>query len=62
MASSYVELQRFQNHASHYKPHVLDHQSAMDHLRSMAALRYDAAPGIFGEANNLTWGAQRQRT
>ncbi|WP_439402404.1 hypothetical protein ACNJYA_08060 [Bradyrhizobium sp. DASA03068] len=52
VASSYMELQRFQNHASHCKPHALDGQSAMAHLRSMAALRYDAAPW------NI-WGGQR---
>ncbi|MDA9443230.1 hypothetical protein XH98_29895 [Bradyrhizobium sp. CCBAU 51745] len=52
VASSYVELQRFQNHASHCKPNALDRQSAMDHLRSMAALRYDEAPW------NI-WGGQR---
>ncbi len=52
VASSYAELQRFQDHASHCKPHVLDRQSALDHLRSMAALRYDAAPW------NI-WGGQQ---
>ncbi|MGY4182875.1 hypothetical protein ACVIHH_008166 [Bradyrhizobium sp. USDA 4518] len=52
VASSYAELQRFQNHASHCKPRVLDRQSAMDHLRSMAALRYDVAPW------NI-WGGQQ---
>ncbi|MGY3238071.1 hypothetical protein ACVWZ4_001271 [Bradyrhizobium sp. USDA 4472] len=52
VASSYAELQRFQNHASHCKPHVLDGQSAMAHLRSMAALRYDVAPW------NI-WGGQQ---
>ncbi|WP_229178235.1 MULTISPECIES: hypothetical protein [Bradyrhizobium] len=52
VASSYAELQRFQNHASHCKPHVLDRQSAVDHLRSMASLRYDAAPW------NI-WGGQQ---
>ncbi|RXG95286.1 hypothetical protein [Bradyrhizobium zhanjiangense] len=52
VASSYVELQRFQNHASHCKPHALDRQSAMAHLHSMAALRYNVAPW------NI-WGGQR---
>ncbi len=52
VASSYAELQRFQDHASHCKPHVLDRQSALDHLRSMAALRFDAAPW------NI-WGGQQ---
>ncbi|MBB4370613.1 hypothetical protein GGD63_003408 [Bradyrhizobium sp. cir1] len=52
VASSYAELQRFQDHASRCKPHGLDRQSAMAHLRSMAALRYDAAPW------NI-WGGQR---
>ncbi|MDA9437073.1 hypothetical protein XH88_35920 [Bradyrhizobium sp. CCBAU 51627] len=52
VASSYLELERFQNHASHCKPHALDRQSAMAHLRSMAALRYDEAPW------NI-WGGQR---
>lgn len=52
VASSYTELQRFQNHASHCRPHVLDRQSAMAHLRSMAALRYEQAPW------NI-WGGQR---
>ncbi|MDA9419166.1 hypothetical protein XI04_04635 [Bradyrhizobium sp. CCBAU 11430] len=52
VGSSYVELERFQNHASHCKPHALDRQSAMAHLRSMAALRYEAAPW------NI-WGGQR---
>ncbi|WP_342724206.1 hypothetical protein AAFG07_34820 [Bradyrhizobium sp. B097] len=52
VASSYAELQRFQDHATHCKPRVLDHQSAMDHLRSMASLRYDAAPW------NI-WGGQQ---
>ncbi|MGY3033762.1 hypothetical protein ACVIIV_002932 [Bradyrhizobium sp. USDA 4354] len=52
VAPSYAELQRFQNHASHCKPHRLDRQSAMAHLRSMAALRYDAAPWSI-------WGGQR---
>ncbi|SFJ63899.1 hypothetical protein [Bradyrhizobium sp. Gha] len=52
VASSYAELQRFQNHASHCKPHVLDGHSAIAHLRSMAALRYGVAPW------NI-WGSQR---
>ncbi|TWB51256.1 hypothetical protein FBZ94_11086 [Bradyrhizobium sacchari] len=52
MASSYAELQRLQNHASDCKPHGLDGQSAMAHLRSMAALRYREAPW------NI-WGGQR---
>jgi len=52
VASSYAVLQRFQNRASHCKPNVLDRQSAMDHLRSMAALRYEAAPW------NI-WGGQQ---
>ncbi|MCA1374344.1 MULTISPECIES: hypothetical protein [unclassified Bradyrhizobium] len=52
VGSSYVELERFQNHASHCKPHALDRQSAMAHLRSMAALRYEAAPWN-------SWGGQR---
>ncbi|WP_027556456.1 hypothetical protein [Bradyrhizobium sp. Cp5.3] len=52
VASSYVELQRFQNDASHCKPHVSDRQSALDHLRSMASLRSNAAPW------NI-WGGQQ---
>ncbi len=52
VASSYAELQRFQNHATHCKPRVLGRQSAMDHLRSMASLRYAAAPW------NI-WGGQQ---
>ncbi|MBP0111623.1 MULTISPECIES: hypothetical protein [Bradyrhizobium] len=52
VASSYAELQRFQNHASHCKPRGLANQTAMAHLRSMAAARFDAAPW------NI-WGGQR---
>ncbi|VIO79192.1 hypothetical protein [Bradyrhizobium ivorense] len=52
VASSYAQLQRFQDHAAHCMPRVLEHQSAMDHLRSMAFLRYEHAPW------NI-WGGQR---
>ncbi|NEV02343.1 hypothetical protein [Bradyrhizobium uaiense] len=52
VASSYAELQRFQNDASDCKPRVLDGQSAMDHLRAMASVRSDAAPW------NI-WGGQQ---
>ncbi|RXH38007.1 hypothetical protein XH99_01695 [Bradyrhizobium nanningense] len=52
VASSYAELQRFQNHESHCKPRVLANQTALAQLRSMAASRVDAAPW------NI-WGGQR---
>ncbi|MDA9482305.1 hypothetical protein XI07_09820 [Bradyrhizobium sp. CCBAU 11445] len=52
LASSYAELQRFQNHPSHCKPRGLANQSAMAHLRFMAASRFKAAPW------NI-WGGQR---
>ncbi|BBC02364.1 MULTISPECIES: hypothetical protein [Bradyrhizobium] len=52
VASSYAQLQRFQDDAAHCKPHALEHQSATDHLRFMASLRYEHAPW------NI-WGGQR---
>ncbi|MBB4382614.1 hypothetical protein [Bradyrhizobium sp. SBR1B] len=52
VASSYAELQRFQTHESHCKPRAMANQSAIAHLRSMAASRFDAAPW------NI-WGGQR---
>lgn len=62
VASSYAELQRFQDHASHCKPHVLDRQSALDHLRSMAALRFDAAPWNIWGGQQLDLGRAAQST
>ncbi|WP_284272053.1 hypothetical protein [Bradyrhizobium iriomotense] len=46
LASSYLQLQRFQNKPGHCKPRIDGDVNAMAHVRSIANLRRDACPHI----------------
>ncbi|MFB9264635.1 hypothetical protein ACFFWD_15900 [Bradyrhizobium erythrophlei] len=46
LASSYLQLHRFQNKSSHCKPLMDDDVGAMEHVRSIADLRCHTSPHV----------------